>query len=236
MSTSPGKRACAIRHVAFEDAGSFTAVLAGHGYHLDYLETGVDDFAGLSEPPELLIVLGGPIAAYDEDLYPVIAHEVAAIERQIAADKPVLGVCLGAQLIARALGARVYPGSAKEIGWAPLSPSEAGERSCLAPLAQNDWQVLHWHGDTFDLPQGALRLASTSVAENQAFSLGPRILGLQFHVEAQSQALEQWLIGHAAEIAQANVDIPGLREDTKRWGAGLERAGASVLDAWLDEL
>jgi len=236
MSPSPAKRACAIRHVAFEDAGSFAAVLASHGYHLDYHEAGLDDFAGLAAAPDLLIVLGGPIAAYDEDLYPIIAHEVAAIERQISADKPVLGVCLGAQLIARALGARVYPGPTKEIGWAPLSPSEAGERSCLAPLAKNDWHVLHWHGDTFDLPPGVVRLASTQGAENQAFSLGPRILGLQFHVEAQAHTLEQWLIGHAAEIAQANVDIPRLREDTKRWGAGLERAGASILEAWLKSL
>ncbi len=231
------RRALALRHVGFEDLGSLAASIEAHGYEIAYCDAGVDDFAARLAPaanrPDLLIVLGGPIGAYEEERYPFLAHEVAAIERRIAEGLPVLGVCLGAQLVARALGARVYPGKVKEIGWTPLEPTPEGARSCLSPLAQNSWQVLHWHGDTFDLPEGAKRLASTPATANQAFSYGPRVLGLQFHIEITGRAIERWLIGHAVELAQAGLDLARLRAETARWAGGLERACPKVLDAWL---
>ncbi len=202
---------------------------------MSYLEAGVDDLAPPAVPPELMVVLGGPIGAYEETLYPFLTDELKLIEAQLAAGKPLLGVCLGAQLIARALGARVYPGPAKEIGWAPIRPTPEGEASVLAPLAANDWRVLHWHGDTFDLPAGAVRLAATDIAENQAFAVGANVLGLQFHIEVLSAEIEHWLIGHAVEIAAApGVEVADLRRDTARWGPGLERAGRHCLEAWLD--
>ena len=237
MTSKPTKTALAIRHVGFEDLGSYADPLRAQGYEIRYCEAGRDDLGALlgyqAPLPDLLVVLGGPIGAYEEADYPLLNDEIDAVSRQLKADRPLIGICLGAQLIARALGARVFPGQ-KEIGWGPLFPSPEGANSCLAPLAENDWQVLHWHGDTFDLPDGAHLLASTSMTENQAFTVGPRVLGLQFHVEAQTDSIEQWLIGHAVELSQARVDLFEIRAETARWGAGLERACPQILQSWLE--
>src|SRR5262249_57807158 len=122
---------------------------------------------------EVLIVLGGPIGVYQEQDYPFLTDELRVLERRLAADLPTLGICLGAQLMARALGAKVYAGPRKEIGWSPLHLSAAGRRSCLAPLAKRQAAVLHWHGDTFDLPAGATHLASTPDYPHPALACGP---------------------------------------------------------------
>jgi len=225
-------QALAIRHVPFEHLGTLAPLLADRGFDVSYLEAGVDRLEA-AELPDLLVVLGGPIGAYQEAEYPFIADELALILRQLKAGKPLIGICLGAQLIARALGARVYPGSAKEIGWSPLLPTDQGRESCLATLAENDWQVLHWHGDIFELPEGAVRLASTPAAPNQAFTLGDTVLGLQFHIEAVTAEIEHWLIGHTVELAQAGIDLAQLRDDTARWGPGLESAGGKAFETWL---
>jgi GMP synthase (glutamine-hydrolysing) len=232
------KTAVAIRHVAFEDLGSFEPVLASHGYSIAHTEAGLDNLTAIDPlGPALLIVLGGPIGAYEETAYRFIIDELKILERRLAADLPTLGICLGSQLMARALGAKVYPGKQKEIGWAPLDLTDAGQHSCLGPLASEKAWVLHWHGDTFDLPSGAARLASTSVYENQAFSWGRRALALQFHLEATTKGLERWFIGHACEVASTQgVTVTQLRRDTARYGAALERVGGQCFDLWLREV
>jgi len=130
---------------------------------------------------DLVVVLGGPIGAYEQEDYPFIADEIAILRARVAANRPTLAICLGAQILAQALGARVYAGT-KEIGWAPLKLTEAGQRSVLRDIGRDATPVLHWHGDTFDLPDGADRLASTPECANQAFSLGAT-LAVQFHPE-----------------------------------------------------
>jgi GMP synthase (glutamine-hydrolysing) len=157
----------AIRHVGFEDLGAFAAPLQAAGYDVRYHDIGMDDAAILGDP-DLLVVLGGPIGAYDEDLYPFLTDEIALLAARLAARRPTLGLCLGAQLMARALGARVYPGRAKEIGFAPLILSDPG--GLLSPL--QNVPVLHWHGDTFDLPDGAVLIYSSLDFENHVFSIG----------------------------------------------------------------
>jgi GMP synthase (glutamine-hydrolysing) len=136
--------------------------------------------------------------------------------------------------MAAALGAAVYPGPAKEIGWKKLTLTDAGKQSCLAPL--EDVAVLHWHGDTFDLPEGAELLASTDICKHQAFSLGNFGLGLQFHPAAKARAMERWLIGHTCELGAAGIDIPALRADSAAKAPVLEQAGAEVLRRWLKAL
>ena len=156
------------------------------------------------------------------------------LERRLAADLPTLGICLGAQLMARALGARVYPGPGKEIGWSPLTLTEAGHASPLVHLAGDKTSMLHWHGDTFDLPEGATLLASTDLCRHQAFSWGRAALGFQCHPEAQAAALERWLIGNACEIAGAGLSVPRLREDATRFGPTLETQGTKCFADWLE--
>lgn len=228
------KSAVVIRHVAFEDLGSFAPVLSQRGMDLCYLEAGIDDLSRLdSREPDLLVVLGGPIGAYEEERYPFVLDEIRLLERRLAADRPTLGICLGAQMMARALGARVYPGPAKEIGWSPLTLTEAGRASPLAHLAGDKTSMLHWHGDTFDLPAEATLLASTEICRHQAFSWGRAAVAFQCHPEVRAAELERWFIGHACEIAGADLSVPRLRADTARFGTALETQGAKCFADWL---
>lgn len=232
------RRAVVIRHVAFEDLDSFAEPLIQHGYGIEYVDAGLDDLyqPGLADS-DLLVVLGGPISAVDDRQYPFLADEARLLERRLNADRPTLGICLGAQLMARALGSRVYGASAKEIGWGPLSLTEAGGASALRHLAPDKTSVLHWHGDTFDLPRGAVLLASTAVCENQAFLWGTRGLALQFHVEVTAGGLERWFIGHTLEIeATPGVSVEALRAATTRAAPLLEQQGQTFLRQWLAEL
>lgn len=229
------KTALAIRHVPFEDLGSFEPVLKQEGYRLHYMEAGDDDVTDIDPiGPDVLAILGGPIGAYEEAAYPFLAKELRLLEERLKADRPTIGICLGSQLMARALGAPVYPGRQKEIGWAPMILTQAGQQSCLRHLAQENTPVLHWHGDTFDLPPGAIRLASTPLYENQVFSWGRRALALQCHLEATARALERWFIGHACEIANTkDLSVTQLREDTRRWAPLLESDGPRCFEEWL---
>ncbi len=231
----PQKSCLAIRHVAFEDLGLLGPLLAARGHHVRHIEAGVDDIGSIDPlAPDLLVVLGGPIGAGDDADHPFLTDEARLLERRLAADRPTLGLCLGAQLMARALGTRVYPARAKEIGWAPVTLTEAGRTSCLRHIDGAETAVLHWHGDTFDLPAGAVRLASTPICETQAFAHGRHALALQFHAEAAGPALERWFIGHALEIAATpGVSVATLRADTARWSPTLIERGTRCFAEWL---
>jgi GMP synthase (glutamine-hydrolysing) len=225
----------AIRHVDFEHLGTFAPALAARGLTIRYADAAAGGLAGIDAlAPRLLVVLGGPVGAYEEAHFPFLADELRMIERRLAADLPVLGICLGCQLIARALGARVFPGRAKEIGWSALGLTEAGKGSPLARLAPCGCRVLHWHGDTFDLPDGATLLASTPLAANQAFAIGNRVLALQFHMEIVPVEIERWLVGHACELAGAGLDVGTLRRDTEEFGPPLAACAPAALNGWAD--
>jgi GMP synthase (glutamine-hydrolysing) len=226
------KTATALRHLLFEDVGAFAAPLAEAGYDLRYHEVGVDSWPPAAS--DLLIVLGGPIGVYEEEIYPFLGAEKTLLAARLAAQRPTLGICLGAQLMAAALGARVYPGGRKEIGWAPVALTEAGADSALAPLAH--LPLLHWHGDSFDLPPAAVLLASTSLYRQQAFAIGRHALACQFHPEADGQGFERWLIGHAAELAAAKIPVAQLRADALRCGNAAGAAGRACLARWLAQL
>lgn len=227
------RTALVIRHVAFEDLGLLAPLLAGRGYEARYVEAGVDAIdASMAVAPDLLVVLGGPIGVYEIERYPFLAGESAAIAARLAAGKATLGICLGAQLIAQALGADVAASGKVEIGFAPLTLTEEGRASVLKPI--DGVPVLHWHGDQFAIPAGAQRLAQTPGFPNQAFAIGRHVLGLQFHLEVEPAQLERWLIGHAHELAAHRIDPATIRRDAASHGDALTRAARSIFGAWLD--
>jgi len=232
-----------IRHLAFEDLASFTSVLQAHDYQINYIDAA--DFASAPDDlslidalsDDLLIILGGPISVNDKSMFPFLDVEIGLLKQRIAADKPTLGICLGAQLIASALGANVYPGKEKEIGWYELSLTAAGEQSALRYLNAKHCSMLHWHGETFDLPEKAILLASSEKYQNQAFSYGANILALQFHPEITQRAMEKWFIGHIGEIMQTEgIDVTQLREDTHRFANQLEVQGELFFNSWFNEV
>lgn len=227
------KTALVLRHLAFEDAGLFAAPLRERGYTLREVDAGVNAAPAELESADLLVVCGGPIGVYETDRYPYLLDEIDALRRRLQARRPTLGLCLGAQLMAAALGAGVYPGGRKELGWAPLQLSAAGQASPLGVLGTQP--VLHWHGDTFDLPQGATLLASTAPYPHQAFSHGPHALALQFHVEADWRRIEQWLIGHTGELAAAGIDVNALRAASQQHGPALQTLAGELIGRWLDD-
>lgn len=230
------KTVLVLRHVHFEDLGAFAGPLEDAGYAIRYSDVGAPDFCtGDPLAPDLLVVLGGPVGVYEDGAYPFLAVERAFIAARLAAGMPTLGVCLGAQLIAAALGAEVFPTGLKEIGFSELTLTAAGRSGPLRHLA--GVPVLHWHGDTYALPPRATNLASSLLVEQQAFSLGRHVLGLQFHPEAETgDGFERWLVGHAAELAAAKIDPPTLREDARRHGPHLREAARLMLREWLADL
>lgn len=175
------KRAHMFQHVPFEGLGSIEPWLVEAGYDISatrWFETGVE--APDKEAVDFLIVMGGPMSVNDEAQYPWLKMEKAFIQDFVATGKPVLGICLGAQLIAASQGARVFKNCVTEIGWFPItSVATDGCHFQFPPKAG----AFHWHGETFDMPEGAAHLARSEACENQAFQLGDKVIGLQFHLE-----------------------------------------------------
>ena len=229
------KTAVAIRHVYFENLGAFEAVLQPAGYKLHYHDVGIHDLAALNPvEPDLLFILGGPVAVYESALYPFLLEEQRLISARLRANRPTVGICLGAQQIAAALGAKVAPVGQKEIGFAPLTLTQDGQKSPLRHLA--GVPVLHWHGDAFEIPPDATNLATTLKCTNQAFTVGASVLAVQFHPEVDACGMEEWLIGHAFELADAGIDPRTIRHDANRYGPTLRDAGRRMLAEWLAQV
>ncbi|MDE2109456.1 MAG: glutamine amidotransferase [Gammaproteobacteria bacterium] len=228
------KSLLAIRHVPFEDLGSLEAPLAEAGYSFRYVDAPSMDFARLTQANwDLLVVLGGPIGVDEQDDYPFLRDELQLLEDRFKRRGPTLGICLGAQLVAHALGARVHKARTVEIGWKPLKLTAAGQDSSLQYFTS---PVFHWHGDAFDLPAGARLLASTENCPHQAFSFGGTLLALQFHPEVTARGLEQWYVGHTGELRKHGLPVAGLRQEAARHAPTLARQSAEFLREWLSLL
>lgn len=232
---SPGKIALILSHLSFEDPGTLGIVLERRGFILSVLEPAVFPIHTIDPvEPDLLVILGGPIGIYDAPLYPHLTEEFSFIERRLRANRPLVGICLGAQMMAHVLGARVYPSGFAEIGWAPLFLTQAGKETSLALLGDGQ-PMLHWHGDTFDMPGGVETLAGTSAIPNQSFLVGRSGLALQCHPEIRGDSFERWLIGHAFELASRKIDVNRLRKETREYAGDLEDRSDTFFARWLSE-
>lgn len=222
-----------IRHKPYEGLAGFRAPITAAGYAIDTVDVDGPAFASLDfVAPDLLVLMGGPMGVYQRDAHPWIAAEVDRLAERLAANKPTLGVCLGAQLIAAALGAQVSAGPVKEVGFASVDLNDAGTGSPLRHL--DGLPVMHWHGDTFDLPDGTELLASTPAYRNQAFRRDANLLALQFHPEIGDDAqFEDWLDGSEDYVAQGGLTIAELRDQHDRFGPAAVAAGRAMLSEWL---
>jgi GMP synthase (glutamine-hydrolysing) len=154
----------------------------------------------------------------------------------MAAGRPILGSCLGAQIMASAAGARVYRNAKVEVGYEPVTLTEAGRASALMEMAPARFMTPHWHVDAFDLPHGATRLAFSILTETQAFSIGRHALGLQFHIEADPRITGAWLVAYIGDIERAGISVKDFRSDIARHGAATAAAGMRLMARWLGEL
>jgi GMP synthase (glutamine-hydrolysing) len=238
MSSEPTntKRGLIIRHVPHEGIAGFREPIEAAGYELDRIDVCSPEFATADFlSPDLLILMGGPMAVYERYAHPWIDHEVERLAERLDHGLPTLGICLGAQLVAAALGAEIYAGPTKEVGFTPLTLTEAGSASPVAHLT--DVPVLHWHGDTFDLPPGTELLASTPSYPHQAFRRGRELLALQCHAEMGTDPrIDVWIAESTDYLSQANVCPNTLRSEYDITGPVSERAGQRMITAWLDEL
>jgi GMP synthase-like glutamine amidotransferase len=187
-----------IQHVPFEGLGSIEGWAGSHGHRMTSTRVYQGELFPSVNCLDWLIIMGGPMNVYEDKKYPWLVNEKRFIEDTIKAGKIVLGICLGAQLIADVLGAKVYPNTYKEIGWFPVYLTNEGQQFPLFKGLASGAEVFHWHGDTFDLPQGAIQIAQSSACQNQAFIYDERVVGLQFHLETTRQGAEQ-LIAHCGE-------------------------------------
>jgi GMP synthase-like glutamine amidotransferase len=190
-----------LQHVPFEGLGSIELWLKSAGYSISCTKL----FESVDLPDQdiidLLIVMGGPMSVNDEDVYPWLVAEKEFIRKAIDLGKPVLGICLGAQLIANAMGAKVYKSSKTEIGWFPVN-AVSNRSDSLFSFPESS-QVFHWHGETYDLPTGATLLASSAGCVNQAFQLGDSVIGLQFHLETTARSATELVNNCRDELVPA---------------------------------
>lgn len=218
-----------IRHVPREGIAGFREPVEAAGYTLDRVDVEDPAFARL----DLLIMMGGPMGVYEQDRYPWIACQMRRLASRLDSGKPTLGVCFGAQMIAAALGARVYPGHAKEVGFHALTYVDPG-----SPLRHlQGVPILHWHGDSFDLPPGVELLASSAAYRHQAFRRGPNILALQFHAEmGEDPRIDDWVREWPDALAEASVCPATIGRQHAMYGAKAVAAGRRVIGEWLDQL
>ncbi|CAG1066870.1 anthranilate synthase component II [uncultured bacterium] len=223
-------RALVIRHVAHEGLGILKRPIES-----DSVVEYVDLYRGASVPSRIdgydgLVVLGGPMGVYEDDRYSFIRPELKLIEDALKKRVPMLGICLGSQLLAKAAGAKVYKGSAKEIGWHDVTLTEDADYDWLFLGFPDRFRAFHWHGDTFDVPEGGLMLASSELFPNQVIKVGPAAYGIQFHLEVTEQMIREWICVNHEELAalKGKVDPKAILDETPERIETLNRLGAAL--------
>ena len=191
-----------FQHVAFEDLADLKDWAQARHHTITATRFYLNETPPRVQAIDALIILGGPMNIYEEDEFPWLANEKRFIREAIATGKPVLGICLGAQLIADALGAKVLRNSHKEIGWFPLHLTDVALTLPLFEGLPERFTAFHWHGDTFDLPQDATHLATSAACNHQAFLYGECVLGLQFHLECNHAAIAKMIAHESADMTE----------------------------------
>ncbi len=232
------RRLLVFQHVPHEILGTLDPLFRSFAFRIRYVNFGRDPEAR----PSLsgyhgLVVLGGPMNVDETDRYPHLAAEVEIVGRAIAAGLPVLGICLGAQIIARALGAGVGRSPTKEIGWYDVRPTAAGRADPVLGHLGPVETIFQWHGDMFEIPRGAVRLARSAGCPNQAFRWGERVYGLQFHLEVDERMIERWLRvpANLAEIAASDgaIDAARIRAETPRHVGRAKQLADAVFSSFI---
>jgi GMP synthase-like glutamine amidotransferase len=220
-------RVLAFRHVPFEHLGLIADSLCLRGVEVRYCDLYDSAAVPALDAAAGLIFMGGPMSVNDD--LPYIRQELSLIEQAVKQSKPVLGVCLGAQLIARAMGARVYRNAVKEIGWYPIAFTGEARRDAIFAGLRHPELVFHWHGETFDLPSGAAHLASSQACRNQAFRCGANVYGLQFHLEVTPEMIADWCLQDANCGDVREIESP---IDPNRNAARLAELSRQIFGRW----
>ena len=223
-----------LQHAPCETLGTISDALRGQGARPLHVRA----FRGEPVPAQMdasgLIVLGGPMGVSEQDRYPFLRAEMRLIEDALARGVPILGVCLGAQLLASVLGAPVARAPQAEIGWFPLTLSSAARRDPLWEGVASPCPMFHWHGDRFDLPPGAVALASSALTPCQAFRFGDNAYGFQFHLEVTDGMIGDWAAAFPEELAAADVSREGLHRANDL--TALHRNAGIVFRRWTSLL
>lgn len=229
------RTALILQHDPAIHLGNIGPVLTGHGYELRVVDVTAEDVAAIDpEEADLVVVLGGEMGAYQTEEFPFLAAEQRLLRERLEAERPTLGVCLGAQLMAGALGERVYKGDTTQIGFRRVEPTEAGADSPIRHFA--GVPVVEWHGDTFELPERATRLASSSDYSNEAFAIGDFALAVQFHPEVTDEMHEAWVEDGYNELDEHAIDPEALRRDRELYSARMQEASRAAFSEWLEAL
>jgi len=229
----PRSNVLVIQHVACETLGTIEDALVRAGLTHRYLRI----HQGEAVPPDLgdaaaLIVMGGPMSVYEQGRLAHLKAEMRLVESALETERPVLGVCLGSQLLAHVLGAKVYPGARKEIGWHEVSLTPAGQDDAVWSAAPSRFPGFHWHGDIFDLPRSAARLASSELTPCQAFRYGKNAYGILFHMEVTAPQVKAMTETFADEVRQVGVTAEKILADTSTHLPQLSAIGCGIYDGW----
>ena len=231
------KQVVVLQHAKCEAPGLIARALERKGYSLKTVHT----FTGEAVPEELggaagLVIMGGPMGVYEHERYPFIRGEMRLIENALSKDKPILGVCLGSQLLASALGASVRKGEQKEIGWHRVTLSESSRQDSLTGGMGGSFMAYHWHGDIFDLPADSTRLASSRLTTTQAFRYGNKTYGFLFHMEITPEILRGMTATFADELKEVRLDGGELIRQAEAHLPQLQMIGTQVFERWAELL
>lgn len=232
------KTAHIIDHVTRDTSGTIGQILRREGFTCTNFASNADGVAEVDPlASDLLVVMGGNLGVYQADDYPFVYDELTLLEKRLASEKPILGICLGAQLIAKALGSEVFIGeNGPETGWHDLEVTPEGQQTAARHFDKSETKVVQWHSDTFDLPKGAVRLARSQVYENQIYSYGRSVIATQCHPEVCPRKVEDWLVGDAGAVHKGELDIAKVRRDTIEYGDKLVTQTENFLLDWLSHV